>query len=482
MTELTVAAVDVGASSGRVMAVRFDGERLTADEAHRFPNIPVTVRGVLHWDILRLWHEIQTGIGKVDQVAGQPAAIGLDTWAVDFALLDPTGRLLGNPVHYRDHRTNGMMETVFARVPRGEVFVQTGIQIMPINTLYQLVSMVQQKDPTLAQAARLLTIPDLLYYWLTGVQVNEYTNATTTQCFDVRSGDWAFGLMDRLDIPTRLFQPVSQPGQIPGKYGGVPVVLTPHHDTACAVVGTPIQGSEAAYLSSGTWSLIGLELPAPIVTDKGLAANITNEGGYDGTIRFLKNVMGLWLVQECQRTWRATSETNALEALLKSAAESQPFRAIIDPDDPVFLPPGDMPTRIREYCARTTQPSPESPGQVVRCILESLALKYRYVLEQITALADRRVNTLHIVGGGSQNTLLCQMTADATGLRVMAGPSEASALGNAVVQLIALGEISDVAQGRAIISASFAPLIYHPRSTSGWDTAYEKLKQLMVNS
>lgn len=475
MSKLTVAAVDIGASSGRVLTVQFDGKRLTTDETHRFPNNPVTVRGTLHWDILRLWHEVQAGIGKVEH----PAAIGLDTWGVDFALLDQSGRLLANPVHYRDHRTNGMLEEVFAKVPRAEVFSQTGIQTMPINTLYQLASMVKAHDPIFSQAARFLTIPDLLYYWLTGTLVNEYTNATTTQCFDVCKGDWAFDLLQKLEIPTHIFSPVTQPGQILGKFEDIPVVLTPHHDTASAVIGVPASADQIAYLSSGTWSLLGLELPAPVVTDAALAANVTNEGGYARTTRFLKNVMGLWLLQESRRAWFAVGESYTYDELLARAAESAPFRSLIDPDDPVFLPAGDMPTRIREYCQRTNQPIPQSIGEIVRCILESLALKYRYVLDLLTGLADHPVTALHVVGGGSQNALLCQMTADATGIPVVAGPAEATALGNAVVQLIALGEVKSVAEGRALIAESSALVTYEPRSTEVWKAAFEKFKQLL---
>ncbi|MHB8627857.1 MAG: rhamnulokinase [Aggregatilineales bacterium] len=465
-------AVDIGAESGRALAVAFDGQRLRTEEVHRFPNVPARVRGTLHWDILRLWNDVQTGIGKA-MARGTVDSIGLDTWAIDFGLLDQRGRLLGNPVHYRDARTDSLIEYVFERIPRAEVFAQTGIQILPFNTLYQLASLVKNQDPALGIAARFVTVPDLLYFWLTGVPVNEYTNATTTQCYNVRSGGWAVDLMDQLGIPTRIFPAVSAPGQLLGKTeSGVPVTLTPHHDTACAVIGVPMRGEQAAYLSSGTWSLLGLELNAPVVNAEALAANVTNEGGYGGTIRLLKNIMGLWLIQEARRTWAASGQEYTYEQLAQLAEAAEPFAALIDPDDPLFLSPGDIPARIRDFCARTGQAPPESVGAIARCIFESLALKYRFVLDQLKALTGRTVETLHVVGGGAQNTLLCQMTANAIGIPVIAGPNEATALGNAVVQLIALGELGSVAEARTLIWESSALISYGPKESPGWGAAY----------
>jgi rhamnulokinase len=471
----TALAVDIGAESGRVVAVRFDGQRLALEECYRFANVPVQVNNTLHWDILRLWHDVQAGIQK----AGIADSIGIDTWAIDFGLLDHAGHLVGNPVHYRDRRTDSVPEAVFAKVPRAEVFNQTGIQILPFNTLYQLVSLVQQNDPSLATAQRFLTVPDLLYYWLTGVAVNEFTNATTTQCFNTLTGDWAFDLLDKLGIPTRLFSPVSHPGQTLGTSNGVPVVLAPHHDTACAVVGVPTQNQNYAYISSGTWSLLGLELESPIVNDQAFALNVTNEGGYGNTTRLLKNIMGLWLLQESRRTWLAQGQEYSYEQLAAIAQQSPAFAALIDPDDVTFLPPGDMPARINAFCRKTGQPEPQSIGAVARCIFESLALKYRHVLRQLLNLTGRYVDTLHIVGGGALNALLCQMTADATGCRVVAGPVEATALGNAVVQLVTLGEIESISQGRALIADSFDLTTYEPHDTAQWDEIDERFQALL---
>jgi rhamnulokinase len=471
----TVLAVDIGAESGRVIAARFDGQRLALEECYRFANVPVRVKDTLHWDVLRLWHDVQAGIRQ----AGKADAIGIDTWAIDFGLLDQAGNLIGNPVHYRDRRTEGMPEAVFARVPRAEVFRQTGVQILPFNTLYQLVSLVQRHDPSLESAQRLLTIPDLFYYWLTGVPVNEFTNATTTQCFNTLSGDWAFDLLETLGIPTRLFSPVSHPGQILGKNDGVPVVLAPHHDTACAVVGVPVQNPDFAYLSSGTWSLLGLELERPIINDQALALNVTNEGGYGKTSRLLKNIMGLWLLQESRRTWLAQRQEYSYDRLAMLAQQSPALAALIDPDDATFLPPGDMPSRINAFCRKTGQPEPQNVGAVARCIFESLALKYRAVLRQLVDLTGRRVDTLHIVGGGALNALLCQMAADATGCSVIAGPVEATALGNAVVQLITLGELGSIAQGRALIADSFASTTYAPHDTARWDEVDARFQALL---
>jgi len=479
MAQRTVLAIDIGAESGRVMAVTFDGQRLHTEEVYRFPNVPVRVRGTLHWDVLRLWNDVQSGIGKA--TARVPVdAIGLDTWGVDFALLDQRGQLLCNPVHYRDARTEGLTDYVFERIPRAEVFAQTGIQILSFNTLYQLVSLARHQDPALAIAARFVTVPDLLHYWLAGAPVNEYTNSTTTQCYDVPNGRWAVDLLEHLGIPTRIFLAASQPGHILGKSAeGIPVVLTPHHDTACAVVGVPMMGEQAAYLSSGTWSLFGLELPKPVVNAEALAANVTNEGGYGGTIRLLKNIMGLWIIQEMRRAWAATGQEYTYEQLAEQAAVAEPFAAMIDPDDAAFLPPGDMPARIRDFCTRTGQTPPSSVGASARCIFESLALKYRYTLDQLKGLTGRTVETLHIVGGGVQNTLLCQMTANAVGIPAIAGPSEATALGNGTVQLIALGELATVAEARTLIRDSVALVTYAPQDPTDWQAAYDRFRGLI---
>jgi rhamnulokinase len=475
MATRTVLAIDIGAESGRVLAVHFDGQRLTAEEIHRFPNVPVEVRGTLHWDVLRLWGDVQAGIRK----ASNPAALGIDTWGVDCALLDRAGHLAANPIHYRDHRTDGIYDYVFPKVSRAEIFAQTGIQFMSINTLFQLASLVRDKDPVLENAASFVMIPDLLYYWLSGVKVNEFTNATTTQCYNPRTGQWATEMLEKLGIPSRIFGEVVPPGKILGHYGSIPAVLAPHHDTASAVVGVPTSTPNFAYISSGTWSLLGMELPQPVINDAALAANVTNEGGYGGTFRLLKNIMGLWLIQEARRTWVSEGHDYSYETLVSLANDAPPLAAFVDPDDALFLPPGDMPARIRQYCTQTGQPAPESVGAVARCIFESLALKYRYVLRQLISLTGQPVEALHVVGGGSQNRLLCQMTADATGCSVIAGPTEATSLGNAVSQLIALGDLKSVVEGRALIHDSFPMATYEPHNTAAWDDVEARFKALV---
>ncbi len=464
MAQKTVLAVDIGAESGRVMAVHFDGRTLHLQELHRFPNTAVTVHHTLYWDILHLWRDIQTGIEKGK--AHQPASIGVDTWGVDFALLDRQDNLIGNPVHYRDGRTTGMMERAFARVPQAEIFAQTGIQFMPINTLYQLLSLVDSKSPQLQIAGTFLTIPDLLNFWLTGVKVCEFSNATTTQLFNPSHGRWATDLMSRLDIPFTIFPDIVPSGTRLGTYEGIPVIAPACHDTGSAVaavpaVAVPTQTADFAYISSGTWSLVGLEVERPILTAAALAANITNEGGVYGTYRLLKNVMGLWILQQCRATWEAEGQRHTYAELVEMAKEES-ATAVFNPNDPVFLPPGDHPQRIRELCRQTGQPIPASKGALVRCVLESLALAYRQVLQELTAVSGRTVSTIHIVGGGSQNDLLNQLTADATGLPVIAGPIEATVIGNALVQLISLGEISDLHQARQIVAEMAELKKYEP--------------------
>ncbi|MEP7287279.1 MAG: rhamnulokinase family protein [Chloroflexota bacterium] len=475
MTKRTVLAVDIGAESGRVVASHFDGQRLQTEDLHRFPNIPVEVRGTLHWDLLRLWHEIQAGI----RLAKGAASIGLDTWGVDFAFLDSAGNLLGNPVHYRDHRTDGMIDYVLSKMPRAEIFARTGIQFMPINSLYQLASLSKNHHPVLEQAASFVAVPDLLYYWLTGVKVNEFSITSTMQLYDPRAGDWAFDLLDAFGLPRRLFGEVTHPGAILGKYGEIPVTLAPHHDTADAVVGVPSITPNYAYISSGTWSLLGVERPEPVINEAALAANITNEGGYGGTFRILKNIMGLWLLQESRRTWASNGEEYSYDKLAALASEAPPFVSLVDPDIDAFLNTGDMPARIRHFCEETDQPIPDSVAAVTRCIFESLAFKYRYVLNLLMGLTGQKIDTLHIVGGGSQNALLCQMAADATGCKVIAGPNEATSLGNAVVQLIALGDLKSVAEGRALIRESFPLVEYEPRHTADWDAVAPRFNKLV---
>lgn len=462
MSKKTVLAVDLGAESGRVMAVHFDGNSLEVAELHRFPNVAVAVTGTLHWDFLRLWHDIQAGIerGKVLQ----PASIGVDTWGVDFALLDRQGNLIGNPVQYRDGRTAGMMERVFAKVPKSEVFAQTGIQFMPINTLYQMMSLVESRSPHLQIADTFLMAPDLLNYWLTGVKVVEFTNATTTQMFNPLTGSWAVEMLDRLGIPSRILPEIVPPGTQLGRYDDIPVIAPACHDTGSAVAAVPTQTANYAYISSGTWSLVGLELPQPIITEAALAANVTNEGGVYGTYRLLKNVTGLWLLQQCRATWAKEGETYSYGELTAMAQAVENEVATINPNDGRFLSPGNHPQHIRDLCRETGQPVPQSKGEVIKVALQSLAAAYRDVLAELTAVTGRPIELIHIVGGGTQNKLLNQMTADATGLPVITGPVEATVIGNALVQLISLGEIQDIQQGRQIVAQMVATERYEPKN------------------
>jgi rhamnulokinase len=471
-----VLAVDLGAESGRVAAVQYDGRGLQIDELHRFPNGPVTVRGTMHWDILRIWQAVQEGVAA--GAARRPASLGVDGWGVDFGLLDRAGRLLGNPVHYRDRRTAGVYERVQARLGREAIFAATGIQFMPINTLYQLASMAEAGDPQLRAAATMLTVPDLLNYWLTGERVCEYTNATTTQLYSVGAGRWATELIDALGLPAAIFPAVVPPGTRLGAYEGVPVVAPACHDTGSAVAAVPATGDEFAYISSGTWSLVGLELERPLLSPAALAANVTNEGGVNGTTRLLKNVMGLWIVQQCRAAWQREGRGYGYDELAALAAAAPAHGPLIDPNDPRFLAPGDHPAHVRAFCRETGQAPPEGDAATLRCVFESLALAYNGVLEQLVALTGRRVAAIHVVGGGARNALLCQLTADATGLPVLAGPVEATVLGNALVQLIALGELADLAEARRLVAAAGALQPYAPGPRGPWDEARARFARL----
>jgi rhamnulokinase len=460
-SQLRLLAVDLGAESGRVAAGTFDGDRLSVSEVHRFSNVPVRIGGTLCWDFLRLFGDVHDGLRR----AGQAASVGVDAWGVDFGLIDARGRLLANPVHYRDERTRGMIGRAVQRVSRAEIYARTGIQFMEINTLYQLFAMAERHDPDLERAERMLLIPDLLNHYLCGSVVSEYTNATTTQCFDVRQGDWARDLVAHLAVPTRLLPPVVPPGTVLGPLlpgvadetggHGLRVVAPGTHDTASAVAAVPLQEG-SAFLSSGTWSLLGVELREPIVTEAALEANVTNEGGVGGTIRLLRNVMGLWLLQQARQALASASGQAPTYAELTRMAESAPAHTtFIDPDDPRFLRPGDFRATLAAYCQETHQPAPEGPAQLVRTVLESLALKYALVLRQLETLTGKETRALRVVGGGARNDTLCQLTADATGLPVIAGPIEATTIGNLIVQAIALGELSSLAEARALVARSF---------------------------
>lgn len=454
----TVLAIDLGAESGRVMAVHFDGSRLQLEEVYRFSNHALLVNGSLHWDILGLWREVQVGIGRS---RGRPASLAVDTWGVDFGLLDRNGNLIGNPVCYRDQRTEGMMDAVFERVAKADVFAQTGIQFMAINTLYQMMSLVG--SPHLQIAERFLTVPDLLNFWLTGTQVCEFSNATTTQMLNPYSGYWATEMLDTLGIPTHIFPEVVQPGTHLGTFNAIPVLAPACHDTGSAVAGVPTETENFAYISSGTWSLVGLEVMGPVVNQAALTINASNEGGVYGTFRLLKNVMGLWLLQQCRATWQKAGRAYSYAELVVLAESAKALQSIVDPNDDRFLPPGDHPAHIRDFCQRSGQPLPQTDAAIARCVFESLALAYRDVLLDLQALTGRTIEVIHVVGGGARNRLLNQLTADATGIPVLAGPTEATVIGNALVQLISLGELAHLKEGRQLVANSYRLERFEPQ-------------------
>ncbi len=502
-------ALDIGASGGRAIIGRFDGERLALEDVHRFPNGPVALPGAfgpgLHWNMLGLFEQLKEGVRRALVSCGELNSLGIDTWGVDFGLLDAQGELLGMPHHYRDSRTDGMLEAAFRRVPRAEIFAATGIQFMQFNTLYQLLALAVRKSPLLDAAATLLLTPDLLNYWLTGRAVSERTIASTTQFLDPYTGEWATDLLARLGLPTHILPHIVPPGTELGELlphvaeevgassrqagARLQVVAPGCHDTASAVAAVPAS-ADFAYLSSGTWSLLGTELRKPVIDAACLAANATNEGGVCGTIRLLKNITGLWIIQECRRAWAAAPGAPAWgrqpltwDEIVAQAAASQPFTAIVDVDAAEFATPGDpqgagsMPARIRTYCQRTGQPVPGTVGAVARVAYESLALKYWLTLEEIEALVGRRMGQLHIVGGGSQNRLLNQLAADATGRAVVAGPVEATAIGNLLLQMMATGVVASLAEGRELVRCSFAVETYEPRRDERWTAAAAWLRQ-----
>ena len=477
----TLAAVDLGAQSGRVAVGRFDGERLGVTEVHRFPNVPVRTRGTLNWDILRVYRDVLDGLGAAAREAGQVDSVAVDSWGVDFALIDRQGRLVQNPVHYRDARRARAMDGVLTRVPARELYDRTGIQLMPINTVFELGAMASELDPALDAAETMLLIPDLLHYWLCGVSASEFTNATTTQCFDPHTGGWAADLLERLDVPTRLLPEIVQPGTRLASLSqavaeetrlrDAEVVAPATHDTGSAVAGVPFRQPGSAFISAGTWSLVGLELEAPVITDAAFAANLTNEGGVGGTFRLLRNVTGLWLIHECRRVWAQEGREHSFDQLVALAKDAPALQSFIDPNDAAFDEPGDMPARVRAFCAHTGQVEPADPGAVVRCILESLALKHAQTIDVLASVTGVAPREIHVVGGGARNELLCRWTADAAGLPVLAGPEEATLLGNMLVQAMALGEISSLAEGRDVIGASVVPTAYEPQETSSWQEA-----------
>jgi rhamnulokinase len=485
-------AFDFGAESGRGVLGLFDGQRLRLEVVHRFPNGPVRTLDTMHWDALRLHEEMLAGMRKCASEHSGVDAIGVDTWGVDFALLGREGTLLGNPRHYRDPHTETIMDPAFARVPKKEIFRQTGIQFMRFNTLFQLLALQRDRSPLLDAADVLLTMPDLFHFWLTGVKVNEFSNASTTQMLDPATRGWAFDLVKAFNLPTKILGSIVQSGTVLGPLRAsvaaetglnpVPVVATASHDTGSAVAAVPAQGTSWAYISSGTWSLMGAEILAPKIDEEVQRSNFTNEGGVGGTIRFLKNIAGLWLVQECRRAWEREGKAFSYDALVRLATAAPPFGSIVDPDDASFMLPSNMPAALAEFCRRTGQSAPMDPGAVVRCALESLALRYRWVLERLESLLSRRLATIHVVGGGSQNELLCQLTADACNRPVLAGPVEATAIGNLMVQAIGIGLLGSLADAREVVRRSFEVRTYTPSNPEVWQAPYESFLGFLPKS
>ncbi|MCL6443815.1 MAG: rhamnulokinase [Alicyclobacillus sp.] len=478
-------SVDIGASNGKIYRGVFDGERLQLTQVHRFVNEPVPIFHRLYWSIHQILSEIRRGLLTAASNYPVVDSLGIDTWAVDFGLVDARGYLLDQPRHYRDERTKGVLKHVDAIIPQRELFTRTGIQRMPINTLYQLVALQSENPQLLAATDKLLLIPDLLNYCFTGEISAEFTNCTTTQLVNVTTGTWDVELIQKLRLPTCIFPSISKPGNILGPASADPilrshtvlkrtqVVQVASHDTASAVIAIPVTDRPYAFISSGTWSLLGTTVQHPIVNEKTLRLNFTNEGGL-GHTRLLKNIMGLWLLQEVQRSFQQQGLISDVSSLLAQAETAPPFLSHFDPDHPHLLYPGDMPGKIRNLCAQFGQSYPQSPGEIVRAILESLALKYRLVLTQLEEVIGERVRVVHVVGGGSRNKLLCQMTADALNRPVIAGPAEASALGNAVVQLMALCELGNLRDVQDVVIASSDTQIYEPCHPQKWDEVYAK--------
>lgn len=498
-----ILAFDLGAESGRGILGLFDGQRLQLKLVHRFPNGPVRTLDALHWDALRLHSDMLATLRLCASEPGGIDSLGVDTWGVDFALLGRGGVLLGNPRHYRDPHTDGILESAFARVPRRELFRQTGLQFMRFNTLFQLLAMQRDRSPLLDVAETLLFMPDLFHYFLTGIKVNEFTDASTSQMLDPLTRNWAYDLLKMFALPAHVLGTIVQPGTVLGPLRSsvasdaglrpIPVIAPAAHDTASAVAAVPADVSAHfappssqdwalttqvsrrwCYISSGTWSLMGVELPAPLINDKALEYNFTNEGGVGGTTRFLKNIMGLWLVQQCRRAWERAGQSYTYDQLTQMAAAAPAFTSLINPDDRSFILPADMPAGIADFCRRTGQPAPLEPGSVVRCALESLALRYRWVLDRLEELTGHRLDIIHIVGGGSQNELLCQFTADACNRPVKAGPVEATAIGNVLVQAIGLGVLGSLAEAREVVRRSFAVRKYEAHQPEAWVQPYKR--------
>lgn len=485
MKSINVVALDLGAESGRAIVGKFDGKTLALTEVHRFPNISVRLPDGLHWDILYLFNEIKTGIRKaVEATNGELTSVGLDTWGVDHGLLDENGSLTFLPYHYRDNRTDNALEEAYAVVPRSEIHKHTGLQFMSFNSLYQLLALKKIKSAALSSAKTFLTVPDLLNYWLTGKKVCEFTNATTTQCFNPTTNTWAYELLEKFELPTDIFPEIIPACTVLGPMlphvatettaDNLTVIAPACHDTGSAVLSVPALHSDVAFISSGTWSLIGMEVPEAIITPESLAMNFTNEGCVGGHYRFLKNITGLWIVQECKRYWALQGEDLSYTEITKMASEATPLQSFINTDWNDFLKPGDMPLKIQRYCKETGQSIPQTKGEIVRCALDSLALKYREEFEKMEKAKGKRIDTLHIVGGGTQNLLLNQLAANAVQRTVVTGPIEATAVGNILGQLIALGEVSSTEEAREVVRNSFDLVTYQPQDSDTWDAAYQR--------
>ena len=473
-----VLAFDFGASSGRAILAQYNDGTLTYREVHRFENRPRQADGHFRWDFADLMENVHKGIEK----AGEFDSIGFDTWGVDFGLLDENGKLLGDPVHYRDGRTAGMVEQAEKTMPQAELYGATGSQIMAINTLFQLLALQKEQPELLKQAKRLLLMPDLFAHALCGSEVCETTIASTSQMLDAKSGGWSKPVLEAFNISEHLLAPLVPSGSVVGEYKGAKVIAVAGHDTQCAVAAMPAPQPGAAFLSCGTWSLIGCELDGPVLTEQSRELALSNERGANGKVNYLKNIIGLWLIQESRRQWQREGMDYSFAQLAQMALEAQPLQSFIDPDAPEFTPPGDIPARVREFCRRTGQPVPETVGQVMCCVYQSLALKYRFALEQLSRSTGQIFTALHIMGGGAQAQLLCQMTANSIGLPVITGPIEATALGNILIQLVALGELKNLDEGRGLIARTEPVQRYQPEDMALWNSAFERYKTILKES
>lgn len=483
-------AFDLGTACGRVMLSQMSADHLRISEIHRFSNSPVCLPDGYHWDVLGLWQNVKDGLRMAArQYKSDLVSLGVDSWGSDFALLDKSGSLLFNPYCYMDNRTEGMLEEAFRRVPRNVIFEQTGMLCMRFNTLYQLLALAVRQSPALREAHRLLMFADLYNYWFSGNAACEFTEATTSQCLDIRRQTWAESLLERMNIPLHIFPPIVQPGTLLGAMvktvvdetgsGPLTVVAPACHNTASAVAAVPAETSDSAWITSDTWSIMGVEVKSPMITPQAMNTNLANEGGVCKTYRLTKNIAATWLIRECMRAWAQDGQTLTFNELTGQAVESGAFLAVIDPDAESFLTPGDMPVRIRSYCQKSGQSVPESKGAILRVIFESTALKYRWILEQLESVLGRSLNVIHVVGAGIQNQFLCQVIADATNRVVKTGPLEATAVGNILIQMIALGRLHSLGEGRELVRRSFPLTTYEPHHNSQWDAAYGRLLSLL---